>query len=58
MPIKSKVFIQTYQSRKEISSSFGFDNKNTKKVFLIAFFGWGRFALLNTFKVKFRQCQH
>ena len=44
MPIKSKVFIQTYQSRKEISSSFEFDNKNTKKVFLIAFFGWGRFA--------------
>ena len=47
MPIKSKVFIQTLQksqNRNKIRFAFEFNNKNTKKVFVIAVFGWGRFA--------------
>ena len=45
MPIKSKVFIQTLQKSQDshkISFAFEFNNKNTKKVFVTAFFGWGR----------------
>ena len=38
MPIKSKLFIQTLQKSQDIE----FNNKNTKKVFVTAFFGWGR----------------
>ena len=47
MPIKSKVFIQTLQKSQDrhiISVAFEFNNKNSKKVFVIAVFGWGRFA--------------
>ena len=46
MPIKSKVFIQIVQksqNRHEISFAIEFNNKNTKKVFVIEFFGRGRF---------------
>ena len=47
MPIESKVFIQTLQksqARHKNRFSFEFNNKNTKKVFVIGLFGWGRFA--------------
>ena len=40
MPIKSKVFIQTLQKsqdRHKISFAFEFNDKNTKKVLVIAF---------------------
>ena len=59
MPIKSKVFIQTLQksqNRHKISFAFEINNKNTKKVFVIAVFGWGRFAPPpNTIKLDFRK---
>ena len=61
MPIKSKVFIRTLQKsqdRHEISFAFEFNNKNTKKVFVIAVFGWGRFAPPpHTIKLDFRKSQ-
>ena len=44
---KSEVFIQTLQKsqdRHKISFAFEFNNKTPKTVFVIAFFGWGRFA--------------
>ena len=59
MSIKSKVFIQTLQKsqdRHKSSFAFEFNNKNTKKVFVIAVFGWGRFApktFLVFFIIKF-----
>ena len=47
MPIKTKVFFQTLhisQDRHKNSFAFEFNNKNTKRVLVIEFFGQGRFA--------------
>ena len=60
MPIKSKVLIQTLQKsqdRHEISFAFEFNNKNTKKIFVIAFFVGEDLPLPNTTKLDLRKSQ-
>ena len=61
MPLKSKVFTQTLQKSQDshkISFAFEFNNKNTKKVFVIGFSCRGRFAPPpNTIKLDFRKSQ-
>ena len=57
MPIKSKVFIQTLQKSQDmhgISLTVEFNNENTKKVFVIAFFLVGAdLPPLNIIKLNF-----
>ena len=62
MPIKSKVIMQTLQKsqdRHKGSFAFEFNNKNTKKVFVIGFSCRGRFAPPPpyTIKLDFRKSQ-
>ena len=58
MPIKSNVFIQTLQKsqdRHEICFAFKFNNKNTKKVFVIVVFWPGQICSSTIQLVEFSQ---